>query len=139
MVYKETDQVEVGFNEEISATYMIFKKQVNEKDFITCHQYVIDMLNTRKYTTGKHLVDTSQLKVITSHSQNWVANNVITLMQRICRKDKVCVALVLSSNAFAEFAVKNITRETSDISISKFFNHINDAKMWLAHEQLQEA
>lgn len=139
MVYKETDQVEIGYNEDISATYMIFKTSVNEKDFLQCHQYLIDMLNTRRYTTGKHLVDTSQLKVITGTAQNWVANNVLTLIHSLGRKEKVCLAVILSSNAFAEFAVKNITNETSDISHSKFFNNILDAKKWLAQEELQEA
>lgn len=139
MVYKETDQVEIGYNEEISATYMVFKKSVNEKDFLQCHQYLIDMLNTRRYTSGKHLVNTSQLKVITGAAQNWVANNVLKLIHSLGRKEKICIAVILSSNAFAEFAVKNISNETSDISNTKFFNNMPDAQKWLAQEELQEA
>lgn len=139
MVYKETEQVIVGYDQELSATYMIFKKHLNEEDFIASHQIVIDMINTRKYTSGKHLVDTSKLKVITNRAQNWVAENVVKLIQSVSRKNKVCLSVVLSTNAFAEFAVKNITRETSDISVVQFFNHINDAKKWIAEEQLQEA
>ena len=131
MIFKNTHQVEIGYAEEIEATYMIFKKQVNEDDFIECHQYLIDMLNSNKFITGKHLVDTTNLKVITSHSRKWVAANVVPIMEKTAT-DKALIAVVLGHNAFTDFGAEHIDAKYNSSVHIHFFSQIGDAKMWLA-------
>lgn len=131
MIYKENDRVEVGFSEDIQATYMILKKELLDKDLIDCHQEIIEMLETRRYTTGKHLVDTSALSVISTEVQEWIAENVIRRIQTIGKLDKARIALVLSRNAFAEFGVKMIAQQTNEFSVQQFFHSKEEAEDWL--------
>lgn len=132
MILQKNTEVELGYANEIDATYMFFKRQVNEDDFIECHHDLLDLLNTRNFTSGKHLVDTSNLKIITNNSRKWVAQNFVPLIQSISKNGKVHIAVVLGSSAFMDFGAEHIQSKDQNNVHIHFFSQLNDARMWLS-------
>lgn len=132
MIFKNTDQIEIGFDNDTSSTYMYFKKQVNEDDFIEAHHELQEVLNTRNYTTGKHLVDTSNLKVITPYASKWVAENIVSQIQKVSANGKARIAVILGSNAFTDFGAEHIHSKYGDSVHIHFFSRRDDANLWLS-------
>ncbi len=131
MVVNKTDQIELGVDDNINATYMIFKQQVNEDDFIEAHLELLDLLNTRKYTSGKHLVDTRKLKVITSYSSQWLHENIVPQIQNVSDDGTAYIAVVLGSNVFTDLGGEYVHSKFSESVHVHFFKDVEDAKRWL--------
>jgi len=131
MMFYEDESVQIGIDKDLDATFMIYKENVSPDDFINTHRKVVDMLNAIDVCSGKHLVDTKPIKLVSLEGQKWVAENVVPLIHKKSNRDKAQIALVMSSDVFAQFAVQNISKKTDGISETHFFNTSDDAKNWL--------
>lgn len=131
MNFYEDNISSIGFNRDLDASYMIFKENVTSDQFIDVHKKVVDMLNTMDTCSGKHLVDTQVLKTVSLEGQKWVAENVVPVMHEKGNCGKAKIALVMSGDVFGQFAVKNITKKTDEISEVHFFNTRDEAENWL--------
>ena len=132
MIFYEDDLSEIGIDRELDATYMIFKKNVSSQDFIDVHKKVIDLFNGIDEFSGKHLVDTSKLKTVSLEGQKWVAEHVVPVIHKKGNREKVSIAIILSDDVFAQFAVQNISKKVDEISDNHFFNTTDEAKKWLS-------
>lgn len=132
MVFKNNNQIETGYFNEIDTTYMIFKQQVNEDDFIEYHQELLDEFNTLKYTSGKHLVDTSPLKIISSSCRKWVAEKIVPRIHQTSNRGKAYIAVVLGKNTFINPDVHHIDPKYNENVHIHYFSKMDDAKMWLS-------
>lgn len=135
MTFKNNDQIEIGFSEEANSTYMSFKEQLTEDDFIEYHQELLDMLNTLKYKSGRHLVDTTHLKVISPEARDWVAKNIIPRIQQISDDGRVYIAVVLGCNAFTGFGMDNNQFVNNEAIHIHYFSQLEDAKTWLTPQR----
>lgn len=131
MIFYEDKLVKVGVDKELDATYMIYKQNVSSNEFIETHRKVVDMLNSVDGCSGKHLVDTKPIKIVSLEGQKWVAENVVPILQNKSKREKAQIALVMSSDVFGQFAVQNISKKTDGISETHFFNTEEDARKWL--------
>ncbi|MEO1049547.1 MAG: hypothetical protein AAFX87_02940 [Bacteroidota bacterium] len=131
MVHLDSELAQIGFDNEIEATFMIFKKEVNTQEFIDVHKEVVTMLDGMDKSTGKHYVDTSKISAVSLEAQAWVAENVVPKIQAKGSYPKAKIALVVSDDVFANFAVKNISSKTDSISETVFFDSLDKAKNWL--------
>lgn len=131
MIFFEDNLASVGFDKDTDATYMIFKDNVSSDQFIDVHKKVVEMLNIMDSCSGKHLVDTQPIKTVSLEGQKWVAENVVPVMQKKGKLPKAQIALVMSKDVFGQFAVKNITKKTDEISEVNFFETTDEAKKWL--------
>lgn len=134
LIFKKNDDVEIGYDQEINATYMQFKCQVNEDDFIEYHLDLLDALNTKKFTSGKHLVDSSKLKLITNSSRKWLGQNVMPKIQENSSVGEAHIAVVLGCNSFSDYGAEHIESPFGNSINIHFFSQMEDAKMWLTPE-----
>lgn len=135
MIFKDNDQIKIGFAEDANSTYMVFKEQLNEDDFIAYHQELLDELNTLKYTSGRHLVDTTHLKIVTPESRQWIAENIIPRIQQISKDNRVYIAVVLGCKAFTGFVMENNQFIHNEAIHIHYFSQFEDAKTWLMPER----
>ena len=121
MIYYDDAFVCIGYNTHKHYTFMRFKKICSSKQFRDYHYKLLDFFKEK--TPNAHLVDTSKMGVVSLDDQQYVGKNIIPQMANLAGEGTLQIAVIVSKDIFAKFAVQNIEKQAKSLDKKEKVDH----------------
>ena len=113
--------VSIGYDDHKHYTFMRFKRRCSSRQFRNYHYKMLDFF--REKQPHQHLVDTSQMGVISLEDQQYIGKKIIPQMARFSGEGTLYIAVIVSRDVFTKFAVQNIARQTKALDKKEKIDH----------------
>lgn len=121
MMYYDDAFVCIGYNTHKHYTFMRFKKTCSSKQFRDYHYKLLDFFKEK--SPNAHLVDTSKMGVVSLDDQQYVGKNIIPQMANLAGEGTLQIAVIVSKDIFAKFAVQNIEKQAKALDKKEKVDH----------------
>ena len=131
MIYHEDDYALIGYDEDIHATYLKFKRKGVSKEFRKAHLKALELYKLKG--VGKHFTNTAKMGVLSMEDQVWLPANFIQPLLALNRDHGVFLGVVVSNDVFEKFATDNIGKKSNQMPgvIHQVFPSEEEMKQWL--------
>ncbi|NHN30152.1 hypothetical protein [Paenibacillus agricola] len=132
MVYYNSDQGQVSWNEELQAVKVEWKGFADGEELQRIMLKAIELLATRK--SGKLLMDSSKASVVKAEDRAWIAQEFVTKAYDAGLR---FMAMTIPEKTVAKLSLGRIVSNFDDLPYkAKNFSEITEATEWLSVSSL---